>query len=328
MERLHHAASARRTRGDDPWDGNTLEWATTSPPPPYNFDALPPIRSERPLFDLKHGAVSRTRSRCRSAGRSRDARDAPRSTWASRSRARRDGEPRGTRRGLRAAPDATGTAPTRRPDEPKPIAAPGRRDEHARPWTAAAWTPPCWACCCSSPARSCSSRRSSGPTSTSAATLPVPWPPEGTEIHRRRSASVAGRSSTIILVISSFTMQWATMRIRKGDRTGMNRGLADHPGPGHRLPGACRLYEYFDARHARRLRHQQRRLRLAVLHDDRLPRRARAGRRRSASPSSWRAASRGQFSAKHHVAVEAVHYYWHFVDVVWVVLFLTIYVIQ
>ncbi len=43
---------------DDPWDGNTLEWATTSPPPPYNFDSLPPIRSERPLFDLKHGAVA------------------------------------------------------------------------------------------------------------------------------------------------------------------------------------------------------------------------------------------------------------------------------
>jgi heme/copper-type cytochrome/quinol oxidase subunit 1 len=42
---------------DDPWDGNTLEWATTSPPPPYNFDALPPVRSERPLFDLKHGAT-------------------------------------------------------------------------------------------------------------------------------------------------------------------------------------------------------------------------------------------------------------------------------
>ena len=42
---------------DDPWDGNTLEWATTSPPPPYNFESLPPVRSERPLFDLKHGAV-------------------------------------------------------------------------------------------------------------------------------------------------------------------------------------------------------------------------------------------------------------------------------
>jgi cytochrome c oxidase subunit I len=47
-----------RNAPDDPWDGNTLEWATTSPPPPYNFDVLPPIRSERPLFDLKHGAVA------------------------------------------------------------------------------------------------------------------------------------------------------------------------------------------------------------------------------------------------------------------------------
>ncbi|HEX8939389.1 MAG TPA: cytochrome c oxidase subunit I [Candidatus Limnocylindrales bacterium] len=40
--------------GDDPWDGTTLEWATTSPPPPYNFESVPPVRSERPLFDLKH----------------------------------------------------------------------------------------------------------------------------------------------------------------------------------------------------------------------------------------------------------------------------------
>jgi cytochrome c oxidase subunit I len=41
--------------GDDPWQANTLEWATSSPPPPYNFDHLPEIRSERPLFDLRHG---------------------------------------------------------------------------------------------------------------------------------------------------------------------------------------------------------------------------------------------------------------------------------
>ncbi|HEY3082162.1 MAG TPA: cytochrome c oxidase subunit I [Chloroflexota bacterium] len=40
--------------GDDPWDGWTLEWATTSPPPPHNFEALPPIRSARPLWDAKH----------------------------------------------------------------------------------------------------------------------------------------------------------------------------------------------------------------------------------------------------------------------------------
>ena len=40
--------------GDDPWEGNTLEWATSSPPPPYNFDRLPQIRSERPVFDVRH----------------------------------------------------------------------------------------------------------------------------------------------------------------------------------------------------------------------------------------------------------------------------------
>jgi cytochrome c oxidase subunit 1 len=39
--------------GDDPWEGNTLEWATSSPPPPYNFLRLPPIRSDRPLWDLR-----------------------------------------------------------------------------------------------------------------------------------------------------------------------------------------------------------------------------------------------------------------------------------
>ena len=44
-----------RIAGDDPWEGNTLEWATSSPPPPYNFDHLPEIRSERPVFDARHG---------------------------------------------------------------------------------------------------------------------------------------------------------------------------------------------------------------------------------------------------------------------------------
>jgi cytochrome c oxidase subunit 1 len=44
--------------GDDPWEGNTLEWATTSPPPPYNFDRLPEIRSERPVFDMRHGSTT------------------------------------------------------------------------------------------------------------------------------------------------------------------------------------------------------------------------------------------------------------------------------
>jgi cytochrome c oxidase subunit 1 len=52
--------SIRRPRRapDDPWGGFTLEWATSSPPPPQNFDPdhpVPPIRSYAPLLDLRHG---------------------------------------------------------------------------------------------------------------------------------------------------------------------------------------------------------------------------------------------------------------------------------
>ena len=40
--------------GDNPWDGHTLEWFTTSPPPHHNYTHLPPIRSERPTWDANH----------------------------------------------------------------------------------------------------------------------------------------------------------------------------------------------------------------------------------------------------------------------------------
>jgi cytochrome c oxidase subunit I len=40
--------------GDNPWDAQTLEWFTTSPPPHHNYYSLPPIRSERPTWDYNH----------------------------------------------------------------------------------------------------------------------------------------------------------------------------------------------------------------------------------------------------------------------------------
>ncbi|WP_435828850.1 aa3-type cytochrome oxidase subunit I [Saccharopolyspora shandongensis] len=44
---------------DDPWGfGNSLEWATSCPPPRHNFTALPRIRSERPAFELHYPHIS------------------------------------------------------------------------------------------------------------------------------------------------------------------------------------------------------------------------------------------------------------------------------
>jgi cytochrome c oxidase subunit 1 len=40
--------------GNDPWDGWTLEWSVSSPPPVYNFASIPAVASRRPLWDLKH----------------------------------------------------------------------------------------------------------------------------------------------------------------------------------------------------------------------------------------------------------------------------------
>ena len=43
------------TLADDPWGyGNSLEWATSCPPPRHNFISLPRVRSERPAFELHH----------------------------------------------------------------------------------------------------------------------------------------------------------------------------------------------------------------------------------------------------------------------------------
>src|ERR671933_1181672 len=47
--------------GPDPWGGDTLEWATTSPPPHFNFPVLPTVRSQHPNWDAEDRAADQAR---------------------------------------------------------------------------------------------------------------------------------------------------------------------------------------------------------------------------------------------------------------------------
>jgi cytochrome o ubiquinol oxidase subunit I len=46
----------RRDRTGDPWDGRSLEWATPSPPPAFNFAVLPNVKDQEPYWDIKQQA--------------------------------------------------------------------------------------------------------------------------------------------------------------------------------------------------------------------------------------------------------------------------------
>ena len=45
------AGAAVRRAAADPWHADTLEWSTTSPPPEYNFAAIPVVGGRHPLWD-------------------------------------------------------------------------------------------------------------------------------------------------------------------------------------------------------------------------------------------------------------------------------------
>jgi cytochrome c oxidase subunit I len=56
-----------RSAGSDPWHGDTLEWATSSPPPPYNYAVIPTVSSAYPMWD-EEDRVRDTRRLARGEG--------------------------------------------------------------------------------------------------------------------------------------------------------------------------------------------------------------------------------------------------------------------
>lgn len=52
------AAAGDSPAGDDPWHGQTIEWATTSPAPRANFVAVPVVNSAEPLLDANAAATT------------------------------------------------------------------------------------------------------------------------------------------------------------------------------------------------------------------------------------------------------------------------------
>jgi cytochrome c oxidase subunit 3 len=126
---------------------------------------------------------------------------------------------------------------------------------------------------------------------------------------------------TIVLVISSFTCQMAVWSIRRDDRTGFVRAIGitlvlgilfllgqvyDYSTLGFGIsdtPFGTTFYT------------------LTGFHGAHV-----FGGAVMLSVILYRGLA-GQFSSRHHDAVEAVSLYWHFVDVVWIVLFSTLYIL-
>jgi cytochrome c oxidase subunit III len=126
---------------------------------------------------------------------------------------------------------------------------------------------------------------------------------------------------TIILVLSSFTCQFAVWSIRRDDRTGFTRNIAvtltlgivfligqayDYATLGFGISDGTFGTTFYT---------------LTGFHGAHV-----FGGTIMLSVVLYRGLA-GQFSSRHHDAVEATSLYWHFVDVVWIALFSTLYLL-
>jgi cytochrome c oxidase subunit III len=161
-------------------------------------------------------------------------------------------------------------------------------------------------------------------TRATALGLGQPWPPSGLE--DVIEPTIVPIVATIILIASSFTMQWGVSRIRKGDRTGMNRALAITLLMGIVFLG-MQAYDYLTlvTEHGFGINsgiYGSLFFTMTGFHGAHV-----FGGVVGIAVILLRGVA-GQFSAQHHVAVEAVSAYWHFVDIVWIALFATLYFLK
>ena len=124
-----------------------------------------------------------------------------------------------------------------------------------------------------------------------------PWPPEGFEL----PVAVAG-VNTAILVSSSFTVHWALESTRKGNRRGMQMGLMTT----FLLGAFGSIFYGLTGLHGAHVF-----VGLTLL--------------AFANIRAWR----GHFGPKpkDHLGVEIPGIYWHFVDVMWIIVFTVVYVL-
>jgi cytochrome c oxidase subunit III len=161
-------------------------------------------------------------------------------------------------------------------------------------------------------------------TRAAAQAMGQPWPPEG--LQDVIEPTLVPITATVILVLSSVVMQWGVWRIRKGDRTGMNRALLLTLIMGIVFL-SLQVYDY-----------------LTLVTEDGFGINSGIYGSLFYTMTGFHGAHvfggvigilvvllrglAGQFSARHHIAVEAVSAYWHFVDIVWIGLFFTLYFLK